>query len=205
MKKALIVVDVQNDFCAQGALAVPGGEGIIIPVNLLMERFAGDTIVLTQDWHPQDHSSFAVMHEGCHQFDSIEMPYGPQTLWPTHCVQGTHGAAFHEYLKSGLAHICIRKGYRRTVDSYSAFAEADKTLTGLDGYLGQREIDRVYICGLALDYCVAYSAIDCVHIGFETFVVEDACRAINLNDSLYQAKARMVGSGVKFVRSMDVR
>lgn len=205
MNRALVVVDIQNDFCAQGALAVPGGEGIIIPVNILMEKFVNDTIVLTQDWHPEGHLSFASSHEGRKPFETIDMPYGPQTLWPDHCIKHRSGAEFYPMLQDERAHLVIRKGYRPAVDSYSAFREADKTGTGLDGYLSLRGIDQVYICGLALDYCVAFSAIDCAQMGFETIVVEDCARAINLNDSLYQAKARMVGAGVHFARSMDIK
>lgn len=194
--EALIVIDVQNDFCPGGALAVAGGDEIIPRVNALMAEFA--VRVLTQDWHPQDHSSFAANHPGAEAFSVIEMPYGPQVLWPVHCVQGTAGAAFHAGLATNPADLVIRKGFRAGIDSYSAFFENDRvTATGLAGYLRDRGVSTVTIVGLATDFCVAYSALDAARLGFGVTVLEGACRAIDLNGSLAAARSQMLAAGVK--------
>ncbi|EIM72547.1 isochorismatase hydrolase [Nitratireductor aquibiodomus RA22] len=193
--EALIVIDVQNDFCPGGALAVEDGDAVVPVINGLIERF--DHVVLTQDWHPEGHSSFASSHAGKSPFETIEMPYGTQTLWPDHCVQGTKGAAFHEGLAWGKAELVIRKGFRSAIDSYSAFFENDhETPTGLSGYLRERGITRVTLAGLATDFCVAYSAIDARRQGFEATVIMDACRAIDLGGSLSAMTAKMKEAGV---------
>ena len=193
--EALIVIDVQNDFCPGGALAVAGGDEIIARINALMAEFS--SIVLTQDWHPANHSSFAANHPGATAFSLTDMPYGPQVLWPTHCVQGSHGAQFHPDLHTDPAHLVIRKGFRTGIDSYSAFFENDKTTaTGLHGYLQERGIRRVTLVGLATDYCVAYSALDAARLGYGVTVLEGACRAIDLNGSLATAKADTLAAGV---------
>lgn len=193
--EALIVVDVQNDFCPGGALAVDGGHEIIGPVNDLMGEFA--VKVLTQDWHPVDHASFAGNHPGSEPFSVIEMPYGPQVLWPTHCVQGTAGAAFHPGLMTDPADMFLRKGFRTEIDSYSAFFENDHTTaTGLEGYLRSRGVTDLTFVGLALDFCVAWSAMDAVKLGFRARVIESACRAIDLNGSLADARQTMADAGV---------
>jgi nicotinamidase/pyrazinamidase len=192
---ALIVIDLQNDFCPCGALAVAGGDSIIPQINALMDDFA--VVVLTQDWHPADHSSFAANHPGAEPFSTIEMPYGTQVLWPTHCIQGTSGAAFHADLRNDPAQLVIRKGFRAGIDSYSAFFENDhKTPTGLEGYLRARGVKRVTLVGLAMDFCVAYSAIDAARLGFEAVLLASFCRAIDLNGSLSNAKAAAVQAGV---------
>jgi nicotinamidase/pyrazinamidase len=191
----LIVVDLQNDFCPGGALAVPGGNEIVPLVNRLIDSF--EHVVLTQDWHPAGHSSFASSHAGQKPFSTVTMPYGPQTLWPDHCVQGTHGAEFHRDLSWTRAELIIRKGFRKTIDSYSAFYENDrKTPTGLAGYLKERGLTRLVLVGLATDFCVAYSALDAARLGFETTVLLDACRAIDLNGSLADAQKQMRAAGV---------
>lgn len=195
-RTALIVVDVQNDFCPGGNLAVAGGDEIVPLVNALGKRFA--TVVLTQDWHPAGHSSFASSHPGRAPFETVEMPYGTQVLWPDHCVQGSAGAAFHQGLDLTLAQAVIRKGYRREVDSYSGFVEADRTTpTGLGGYLKERGVARVAVVGLATDFCVNWTAQDAARHGFETVVVEEACRAIDLEGSLGCAWAEMTALGVR--------
>jgi nicotinamidase/pyrazinamidase len=192
---ALIVIDVQNDFCPGGALAVAGGDEIIGRINGLMADFG--TVVLTQDWHPADHASFAANHPGAAPFSLTAMPYGPQVLWPTHCVQGTDGAAFHRDLKTDSAQLLVRKGFRPGIDSYSAFFENDQTTsTGLDGYLRSRGVTRLTFVGLATDYCVAYSALDAAKLGFKATVLEGATRAIDLNGSLADAQAKMRAAGV---------
>jgi nicotinamidase/pyrazinamidase len=192
---ALIVIDVQNDFCPGGALAVAGGDEIISRINGMMENFA--TVVLTQDWHPANHASFAANHPGATPFGLIQMPYGPQVLWPTHCVQGTKGAEFHPDLSTDPAQLIVRKGFRSGIDSYSAFFENDRTTaTGLEGYLKNRGVTSVTLVGLATDYCVAYSALDAARLGFKATVQEDACRAIDLNGSLFEARAKMRAAGV---------
>ncbi len=193
--EALIVIDLQNDFCPGGALAVTGGDEIVGPVNALMADY--QVRVLTQDWHPRDHSSFAENHPGAAAFSLIEMPYGPQVLWPSHCVQGSPGAAFHPGLRTDAADLVIRKGFRTAIDSYSAFFENDhRTPTGLEGYLRVRGVTDLTLVGLATDFCVAYSAIDAARLGFRVTVLEGACRAIDLNGSLADARAKMRAAGV---------
>ncbi|HEV7308882.1 bifunctional nicotinamidase/pyrazinamidase [Ensifer sp.] len=194
--RALIVVDVQNDFCPGGALAVTGGNEIVPIVNSLIGRY--EHIVLTQDWHPAGHSSFASSHPGKAPFEMIAMPYGAQTLWPDHCVQGSAGADFHPALEWTRAELLIRKGFRPEIDSYSAFFENDRrTPTGLTGYLRDRGIRKVVLCGLATDFCVAFSAIDAVAQGFATSVNLEACRGIDLNGSLQAMITRMCDAGVE--------
>lgn len=196
--QALIVIDIQNDFCPGGALAVAGGDEIVDQVNAMMDEF--HVVVLTQDWHPANHSSFAASHPGAAPFSLTEMDYGPQVLWPVHCVQGTGGAEFHPVLRTEPAHLVIRKGFRPGIDSYSAFYENDRvTPTGLDGWLKNIGVTQVTLVGLATDYCVAYSALDAVSHGFTTTVVESACRAIDLNGSLAEARAQMRAAGVHLV------
>jgi len=192
---ALLVIDVQNDFCPGGALAVADGDAIIPLINDLTQNFS--TVVLTQDWHPAAHISFAAQHAGRTPFETITLDYGPQTLWPTHCVMATEGAAFHKDLAIPHASAIIRKGSNPAIDSYSAFLEADRTTkTGLDGYLRSRGITELFLCGLATDYCVAWSAEDAVTFGFKTAILENACRAIDLNSSLDSAWARLKTAGV---------
>jgi nicotinamidase/pyrazinamidase len=196
----LVIVDVQNDFCPGGALAVPGGDAVVPVINRISPAFA--QVVLAQDWHPPGHQSFASSHPGRQPFETIEAAYGPQTLWPDHCVQGTPGAAFHADLETVRAEMIIRKGYRAEIDSYSAFFENDrKTATGLRGYLHERGLGRVFLCGLATDYCVTFSAIDAAKDGFEVVVIEDACRGIDLDGSLATAREAMTQAGVQFVDS----
>lgn len=192
---ALIVIDVQNDFCPGGALAVERGDEIVQPINALMASF--DAVVLTQDWHPAGHSSFASTHDGKAPFDMIEMPYGPQVLWPDHCVQGSPGANFHPDLEVDRAELIIRKGFRPDIDSYSAFFENDhQTPTGLEGYLRTRGIDRLTMVGLATDFCVNFSAVDAAKLGFPVTVRQDLCRAIDLDGSLKAAEDGMRAAGV---------
>lgn len=192
---ALIVVDLQNDFCPGGALAVSGGDEIVPLVNRLIGKF--EHVILTQDWHPAGHSSFASSHPGKEPFSTVEMPYGPQTLWPDHCVQGTRGAEFHPGLEWTKAELVIRKGFRTAIDSYSTFFENDhKTPTGLAGYLRERGITDLTLVGLATDFCVAYSAIDARRLGFNAKVLLDGCRAIDLGGSLDTMKQQMVQEGV---------
>jgi nicotinamidase/pyrazinamidase len=194
-RDALLVVDVQNDFMPGGALAVPGGHEVVPVVNALARRFAN--VVLTQDWHPPRHISFASSHAGRRPFERIRLPYGDQILWPEHCVQGTSGAALHADLAIPHAQLVVRKGYHPDVDSYSAFVEADgKHTTGLAGYLRERGIRRVFLCGLATDFCVAWSAEDARRAGFDVTVIEDACRAIDTAGSLAAAWQRMREAGV---------
>jgi nicotinamidase/pyrazinamidase len=192
----LLVIDVQNDFCPGGALAVANGDAVVGVINALAPRFAH--MVLTQDWHPADHSSFATSHPDAAPFETITMPYGRQTLWPDHCVQGTTGAAFHPQLATDRAELIVRKGFRREIDSYSAFYENDRrTPTGLAGYLRERELKRIFMVGLATDYCVHYSAVDARRLGFDAIVVETACRAIDLAGSLAAAWTSMHEAGVQ--------
>ncbi|SPF79619.1 bifunctional nicotinamidase/pyrazinamidase [Pseudoprimorskyibacter insulae] len=198
MTDALIVIDVQNDFCPGGSLAVAGGDEIVDGINALM--LAAGAVVLTQDWHPGDHSSFASQHEGRAPFDLTEMPYGPQVLWPDHCVWGSEGAQFHPGLHIDPADLIIRKGFRREIDSYSAFFENDhKTPTGLEGYLRSRGIITLTMVGLATDFCVNFSAVDAAKLGFDVTVRTDLCRAIDLDGSLAAAIAGMAEAGVKIV------
>lgn len=195
---ALIVIDVQNDFCPGGALAVPDGDAIIPLINAMIGDFA--TVVLTQDWHPANHSSFAANHPGANAYAMIEMPYGPQVLWPVHCVQASVGAAFHPDLHTNPAQMIIRKGFRAGIDSYSAFFENDHvTPTGLDGYLRSRGVESVTMVGLATDFCVGYSAIDAVRLGYGVRLIQPACRAINLNGSLARMRAETIAAGVVWV------
>lgn len=194
-KDALIVVDVQNDFCPNGSLAVAGGNEIVPMINALMPRFCH--CVLTQDWHSTDHVSFFDNHPDKNPFETIELPYGEQVLWPRHCVQGTHGADFHPELLTYYAQMIIRKGHRSKIDSYSAFLEADRfTPTGLSGYLHMHGIKRVFIVGLATDFCVSWTATDARQFGFECVVIEDACRAIDVDGSLKKAYASWEKWGV---------
>ncbi len=196
--EALIVVDIQNDFCPGGSLAVAGGHEIVPQVNAVMADFS--CIVLTQDWHPAGHSSFASQHRGAAPFSQIDMPYGPQTLWPDHCIQGSRGAEFHADLRQDGAQMVLRKGFRKSIDSYSAFFENDHaTATGLQGYLTARGITSVTLVGLATDYCVAYSALDAARLGFATRVLLKACRAIDLEGSLSGALDQMRGAGVALI------
>ncbi len=200
---ALLVIDIQNDFCPGGALAVAEGDAIIPLVNRLAAQFS--TVVITQDWHPADHISFAANHPGAAPFDMTTLPYGPQVLWPTHCVMGSAGAALHEGLDIPRANLIIRKGSNQQIDSYSAFLEADRTTkTGLNGYLSTRGITEVYLCGLATDYCVAWSAEDAVRFGLKATVIEDACRAIDLNGSLAAAWERVAAAGVNRTMSGEI-
>jgi nicotinamidase/pyrazinamidase len=192
---ALILIDVQNDFCPGGALAVTGGDQIVPRVNHMIATH--DHVVLTQDWHPAGHSSFASSHSGKAPYETIIMPYGPQTLWPDHCIQGSQGAEFHAGLEWTKAELIIRKGFRKAIDSYSAFYENDHTTpTGLGGYLQERGIKSVTLCGLATDYCVAYSAIDAAKLGLDVTVDLDACRAIDLGGSLAKMIETMRAAGV---------
>ena len=198
MKTALLVIDVQNDFCPAGALAVVGGNEIIPHINEEMAKY--DCVVLTQDWHPKGHSSFATSHEGKNPLELIKMPYGDQVLWPDHCVQGSKGAEFHPDLNIEQANAIIRKGSNPFIDSYSAFFENDrKTSTGLDGYLKSLEIEKINLVGLATDFCVNYSAQDAANLGFKVSVLEKMCRAIDLNGSLAAAKSEMQDCGVEFI------
>ena len=191
----LVVIDVQNDFCPGGALAVDGGDEIVGPIDALMEEFA--SVILTQDWHPIEHSSFASQHPAKAVFEVTEMPYGPQVLWPDHCIQGTHGAAFHEALNSPRADLILRKGFNPGIDSYSAFFENDHTTpTGLDGYLRNRGIDTLTLVGLATDFCVNFSAVDAAKLGYTVTVRQNLCRAIDLDGSLATALDGMRASGV---------
>ena len=201
--KALLIVDIQYDFCPGGALAVPDGDTIIPTVNQLIDHF--DVIVQTQDWHPEGHSSFASSHEGKEPFDTVEMDYGTQVLWPDHCVQGSKGAEFHEDLNTLKSQVIIRKGFRRMIDSYSTFFENDqKTATGLTGYLKQRGITDLYTVGLATDFCVKWSILDGIDEGFNMHIIEDAVKGIDLNGSLDEAWEEMKKKGVRVTQSEDI-
>lgn len=201
--EVLLVVDVQNDFMPNGALAVSRGDEIVPLVNQLARRFSH--VVLTQDWHPPSHVSFAANHAGRQPFETMTLPYGEQVLWPTHCVQNTPGAALHPALDIPHARAVIRKGHHAGVDSYSAFLEADRTTpTGLAGYLRDTGVTRVWCCGLATDYCVAWSALDARAAGFEVAVIEDATRAIDLNGSLDNAWRELRAAGVERVQAADL-
>ena len=202
-RAALAVIDVQNDFCPGGALAVTGGDAVVAPINRILPGFG--VRVLTQDWHPADHLSFAANHLFAAPSSTTEMPYGTQVLWPTHCVQGTEGAAFHPALATTPADLVIRKGFRPAIDSYSAFFENDReTPTGLAGYLRERGVEALYLAGLATDFCVAYSALDAVRLGFSATVLTDACRGIDLDGSLAAAMAGMAEAGVGFAAAADL-
>ena len=196
--QALLVIDMQNDFCPGGALAVARGDEIIPRINALLAEYA--VRVLTQDWHPLGHASFAANHPGAAPFSTIPMPYGAQVLWPSHCVQGTDGAAFHPALNTDAADLVLRKGFRAAIDSYSAFFDNDRaTTTGLEGYLRARGVTDLVLVGLATDFCVAWSALDAARLGFSVTVLEAACRAIDLNGSLAAARDQMVAAGVRLV------
>ncbi|WP_135504373.1 bifunctional nicotinamidase/pyrazinamidase [Roseovarius aestuariivivens] len=196
MTHALLVIDVQNDFCPGGALAVPGGDEIVPGINALMET--AEAVILTQDWHPAGHSSFASSHDGKAPLQMIDMPYGPQVLWPDHCVQGSEGAAFHPGMNTTRADLIIRKGYNPLIDSYSAFFENDhKTPTGLHGYLQTRGIDRLIMVGLATDFCVNFSAVDAAQLGYDVTLDPALCRAIDLDGSLGKAMEGMREAGVR--------
>jgi nicotinamidase/pyrazinamidase len=197
-----LIVDVQNDFLPGGSLAVPQGDAVIPVINRLAPHFPN--LVQSQDWHPPRHASFASSHPGKVPFETIALPYGPQVLGPDHCVQNTAGAAFARDIKIQKPDLVLRKGYRQAVDSYSAFIEADGISTGLAGFLKQRKIRRVFIAGLATDFCVAWSAIDARKAEFTVFVIEDACRAIDTNGSLATAWAAMRKAGVKRIKSGDI-
>lgn len=203
----LIVVDVQNDFCPGGALAVTGGHEVVPLINQIARRF--EHVVMTQDWHPAGHASFASSHAGKKPFDTMEMPYGTQVLWPDHCVQGTKGAEFHAGLDIRHAEMIVRKGYRRGVDSYSGFLEADRTTpTGLGGYLKERGLAHAYVAGLATDFCVAWTALDARRFGLAATVIEDACRGIDAptvpGGTLAKAWTEMIGAGVTRATSSQV-
>ena len=199
----LIVIDVQNDFCSGGALAVPRGDEIIAPIHRIAPFFKH--IILTQDWHTANHSSFASAHQDKKPFESIEVSYGRQTLWPDHCVQGTRGAEFHPELKLTRAELILRKGFRPQIDSYSAFFENDRTTpTGLAGYLDERVLTRVFLAGLAYDYCVGYSALDARRLGLEATILRDASRAIDLNGSVAAIEAAFERAGVAVIESSQL-
>jgi nicotinamidase/pyrazinamidase len=199
----LLVIDVQNDFCPGGALAVPHGDEVIAPIHRIAPQF--QHIVLTQDWHPPNHSSFAASHPGKQPYDSIELAYGTQTLWPPHCVQGTPGIDFNPSLNLPRAELILRKGFRPQIDSYSAFFENDRsTPTGLAGYLRERGFARVFLAGLAYDYCVGYSALDARRLGFSAFVMRNACRAIDLNGSVAWMDAEFAKAGVTVIDSAEL-
>lgn len=198
MPHALIVIDLQNDFCPGGALAVGKGDQIVPGVNARMAE--AEAVILTQDWHPADHSSFASQHAGRAPMSMIDMPYGPQVLWPDHCVQGSHGAAFHADLTTDRADLIIRKGFRRQIDSYSAFFENDQTTpTGLEGYLRSRGLTELEFVGLATDFCVAWSAMDAVKLGFKVRVLTSLCRGIDLDGSMARALDDMRAAGIELV------
>jgi nicotinamidase/pyrazinamidase len=202
-RTALLVIDVQNDFIPGGQLPVPEGDLIVPLINRLACQFG--QVIIAQDWHPPGHASFASRHPGKQPFDSVQLPYGEQTLWPDHCMQGTVGAGFHPELDLPHAQLIIRKGCNPEIDSYSAFLEADRrTTTGLSGYLKERGIDTVYMVGLALDFCVMFSALDARAAGFNAYVVLDACRAIDLNGSLAAAIERMQSAGVGLIQSTEL-
>ena len=199
----LLVVDVQNDFCPGGALEVPDGDAVVPVINGLVDRFAH--VALTQDWHPPGHQSFASSHAGRQPFEMIEVAYGPQTLWPDHCVQSTPSAAFHEKLATDRAEMIVRKGFRPEIDSYSAFYENDrKTATGLAGSLRERGFRRVFAAGLATDFCVKFTLVDAAAEGFEAFLIDDGSRAIDLEGSLAAAMDEMKAAGVSVVQSSDI-
>ena len=203
-RDVLLVIDVQNDFCPGGALEVPRGDEVVPAINDLIAQF--DHVILTQDWHPRRHSSFANVHPGKEAFGEIAMDYGPQTLWPDHCIQGSKGASFHDDLSWTKAEMVIRKGFRSGIDSYSAFFENDKvTPTGLTGYLRERGMTRVFCAGLAFDYCVRYSAEDANSQRFETYVIEDACRAIDMQGSAAATRDSFSDLGIGLINSADVR
>ncbi|MGA9586032.1 MAG: bifunctional nicotinamidase/pyrazinamidase [Terracidiphilus sp.] len=200
---ALLVIDVQNDFCPGGALAVTDGDAVIEPIHRAARHF--QHIILTQDWHTPNHNSFASVHPGKKPFEQFELNYGVQTLWPDHCVQGTYGADFHPALQLTRAELILRKGFRPAIDSYSAFFENDRTTpTGLAGYLRERGLNRVFLAGLAYDYCVGYSALDACRLGLTAVILRDACRAIDLNGSLAAIELESAAAGVELRNTADL-
>ena len=200
---ALLVVDVQNDFCPGGALPVAHGDHVIEPIHRIAPLF--EHVLLTQDWHPANHTSFALNHPGKAPYDSIQLSYGEQTLWPLHCVQGSQGAELHRSLNLPQAELILRKGFHAQIDSYSAFFENDRrTPTGLAGYLRERGLRRIFLAGLAYDYCVAYSALDARRLGLPVVVIRDACRAIDLNDSVARMEAEFDKAGVRVMDTADL-
>lgn len=200
---ALIIIDVQNDFCPGGSLAVAEGDEIITPINSCISSF--QYVVQTQDWHPSNHLSFTSNHADKLNYELIDLAYGSQVLWPDHCVQGTHGAEFHKDLITSQTHLIVRKGFRKEIDSYSAFTENDQTTkTGLEGYLKSLGITTLFLCGLATDFCVKWSALDACKLGFKVYVIEDAVRGIDLNNSLQMAMDEMTKVGVRFISSSNL-
>ena len=200
---ALLVIDIQNDFCPGGALAVPGGDAVIEVIQKVAPNF--EHVILTQDWHPQGHSSFASAHPGKKPYDTVELSYGVQTLWPEHCIQGSQGAEFHPALRLPQAELILRKGFRQRIDSYSAFFENDRsTPTGLAGYLHERNLTRVFLAGLAYDFCVGYSALDARRVGLQAVVIRDACRAIDLNGSAAAMDAEFAKAGVELIEVAEL-
>jgi len=203
-RDVLVVVDLQNDFCPGGVLAIPGGDLIIDSIHRASKLF--ENVILTQDWHPRDHASFASIHPGKEPFQVVTAPYGPQTLWPDHCVQGTRGADFHPALSLSKAQLILRKGYRPEVDSYSAFFENDHvTATGLAGYLRNRGFTKAFFAGLAYDFCVGYSALDAVRLGFEAVILTDTCRAIGIDDSVVRIEQQFRDAGVSLGSSEGLK
>ena len=203
VRDALVVIDVQRDFCEGGALAAQDADAVLSPIDRLTTRFTH--VVAAQDWHPADHSSFAANHPGAAPYSTIDMPYGPQTLWPVHCVQGSPGAEFHPGFVVGRAGAIVRKGMRKSIDSYSALFENDRaTPTGLGGYLRERGVSRVFVVGLATDFCVSFSALDARQLGFEACVLIDACRGVDLNGSMATARAAWAAAGVVVAESDDL-
>lgn len=202
--KTLLVIDVQNDFCPGGALAVPDGDSIIPVINSLIPNF--DAVIQTQDWHPEGHHSFATSHKGKDPYDTVEMDYGTQVLWPDHCVQGTHGSEFHPDLNTTKTEVIIRKGFRKEIDSYSTFYENDqKTPTGLIGYLQERNITELYVVGLATDFCVKWSVIDGLKENFKVHIIEDAVKGIDIDGSVEQAWKEMKNAGAEITSSDKIQ
>jgi nicotinamidase/pyrazinamidase len=202
-RDALLVVDIQNDFCPGGRLAVPRGDEVVPLVNDIAAKFAN--VILTQDWHPTGHLSFASSHPGKRPYETIEVAYGPQVLWPDHCIQGTSGAEFRADLRIPHAVLVVRKGFHRSIDSYSAFYENDRTTpTGLAGYLRERGLARVFLAGLAFDFCVRYSAEDAHREGFEAIVIEDACRGIDIDGSVAATREQLAALGVRCIAARDI-
>ncbi len=201
--RTLLIVDLQNDFCPGGALAVPNGDQVVPVINRLIGRF--DHVLQTQDWHPEGHSSFASSHPGKKPFDTVQMEYGEQVLWPEHCVQGSRGADFHPELNTLKSEVIIRKGFRKEIDSYSTFYENDqKTRTGLTGYLNNKNLSDLYVCGLATDFCVKWSVLDGIKEGFTVKVIEDAVRGIDLDGSVEQAWLEMKEAGAEVISSSQL-
>ena len=199
----LLIVDLQNDFCPGGALPVANADQIVPIINSIAQRFAH--IILTQDWHPTDHISFASAHPGAKPYEIVEAAYGPQALWPDHCVQGSDGAAFHPALHVPQAELILRKGFRKDIDSYSVFVENDHlTSTGLAGYLRERGLKRLFLCGLAYDFCVRHSAIDGTALDFDCIVIQDACRAVGLPGSVVATDQAFAEAGVQRINSSDL-